>query len=206
VSPPVVGPNPWPAPRRLSAFRLENQSIKLIISVLIISSDSERPALTDAPDLERSLGFLLHDVSHLLRRNFNRRVQHLGLTQTQWRAIAHLSRDEGMNQAALAETLEVQPITLARLIDRMAAAGWVERRPDPRDRRAVRLYLTEQVQPILAEMWAIAAQAREDALAGLPEERREMLIEVLRHMKATLLEADQKIERGDSAPSRQGQG
>src|SRR3546814_9002902 len=80
------------------------------------------------PDPDRSLGFLLNDVSRLMRRNLNRRVQALGLTQSQWRALAYLSRQEGINQATLADTLEVQPITLARLIDRLEAAGWVERR------------------------------------------------------------------------------
>src|SRR3546814_4821449 len=90
------------------------------------------------PDPDRSLGFLLNDVSRLMRRNLNRRVQALGLTQSQWRALAYLSRQEGINQVTLADTLEVQPITLARLIDRLEAAGWVERRRHPSDRRAVR--------------------------------------------------------------------
>ena len=79
----------------------------------------------------------------------DRRLQSLGLTQAQWRAIVHLSRSEGMTQATLAESLEIQPITLTRLIDRMESAGWVERRTHPLDRRAVQLYLTPQSQPIL---------------------------------------------------------
>ena len=90
----------------------------------------------------QGVGALLVEVGRLLRRNFNRRAQELGLTQAQWQALAHLSRKQGINQACLADLLEVQPITLARLIDRLAAAGWVERRPDPADRRAQRLYLT----------------------------------------------------------------
>jgi len=132
----------------------------------------------------------MHDVSHLLRRNFNRRVQTLGLTQAQWRAIAHLSRNEGINQTTLAETLEVQPITLARLIDRMEAAGWIERRPNPKDRRAVRLYLTAKAQPILSTMWDLAAETRAEAMAGLSDDRRKMMINTLRHMKQSLLEAE----------------
>jgi MarR family transcriptional regulator for hemolysin len=138
-------------------------------------------------DLERSTGFLITDVSHLLRRSFNRRVQDLGLTQAQWRAIAYLARNPGMNQAALAESLEVQPITLARLVDRMQAAGWVERQTDPEDRRAVRLYLTEKSQPVLAEMHERASRMLEEALTGVPATARKQLIEALCKMKKNLL-------------------
>jgi MarR family transcriptional regulator for hemolysin len=146
------------------------------------------------------VGFLLQDLSRLLRRNFNRRVQALGLTQAQWRAIAQLSRREGISQAALAELLEVQPITLARLVDRLEAAGWVERRRDPRDRRAVQLFLTGKVQPILAELWERAAETREQALKGLSQRARGQLVDALDHMKQNLLQAEPDTERrGDSS-------
>ena len=96
-----------------------------------------------APFTDRTLGFLVADIARLLRRSMDRRLQSLGLTQAQWRAIVHLSRREGMTQAALAESLEVQPITLTRLIDRMQHAGWVERRPHPSDRRGRVVVLTD---------------------------------------------------------------
>ncbi|MDP6804677.1 MAG: MarR family transcriptional regulator [Rhodospirillales bacterium] len=147
-------------------------------------------------DPERSVGFLVHDLSRLLRRNFNRRVQALGLTETQWRAIAQLSRNEGINQATLADLMEVQPITIARLIDRIETAGWVERRPDPTDRRAVQLYLTDKAQPILALMQERASETRERAMAGLLPNVRETLIDTLRHMKRNLVEAEAKAARG----------
>jgi DNA-binding MarR family transcriptional regulator len=92
------------------------------------------------------LGLLVSDIARLLRRNMDRRLQSLGLTQAQWRAIARLARSEGMTQAALAESLEIQPITLTRLVDRMEKAGWVERRTHPLDRRAVQLYLAPRSQ------------------------------------------------------------
>ena len=101
---------------------------------------------------DQSIGFVLNDVARLLRRNFNRCVQDLGLTQSQWQAIAHIARKEGMKQSELADILEVQPISVARLIDRMEAAGWVVRRPDPVDRRAINLYLTDKCDPILNKM------------------------------------------------------
>jgi DNA-binding MarR family transcriptional regulator len=139
------------------------------------------------PDPERSLGFLIHDVARLLRRNFNRGVQALGLTQTQWRAIAQLSRNEGINQVTLADILEIQPISLARLLDRMQASGLIERRPDPRDRRAVQLYLTPEAEPILAALRKQAAETHHHAIGTMTEEGHDQLIEALRTLKRNLL-------------------
>lgn len=139
---------------------------------------------------EQSIGFLLADVSRLLRRDFDRRVRALALTQAQWRAIAHLAREEGIKQAALADRLEVKPITLARLIDRMEAAGWVTRRPDPDDRRASLLYLTDKVQPILDEMLTHADEAVSDLMTGVSSSVRAELINALLRMKQNLSEAE----------------
>jgi DNA-binding MarR family transcriptional regulator len=152
------------------------------------------------PDPERSLGFLIHDVARLLRRNFNRGVQALGLTQTQWRAIAQLSRNEGINQVTLADILEIQPISLVRLLDRMQASGLIERRPDPRDRRAMRLYLTPAAEPILATLRKQAAETHRQALGAMPEEGHEQLIEALRTLKCNLLA--EETAQGASAGAR----
>src|SRR5436190_20361761 len=103
---------------------------------------------------DRHLGFLLHDVARLLRTRFDQRARALGLTRAQWSVLAHLSRQEGLNQSALADVLEVEPITLARLLDRLEAARLVERRPDPADRRARLLYLTAPARPLLDDMRA----------------------------------------------------
>lgn len=141
-------------------------------------------------DPDSSIGFLVGDVARLLRRNFNRRAQALGLSQAQWRALAYLSRQQGVSQASLADRLEIQPITLVRLLDRLQAAGLVTRRPDPHDRRAFRLYLTDRAQPLLARMWSIATQSREKALAGMPIQRQRMLIKSLQHLRQNLLQAE----------------
>lgn len=146
-------------------------------------------------DPGQSVGFLVADIARMLRRNFIRRAQGLGLSQAQWQALAHLSIREGVNQATLAESLEVQPITLARLIDRLEQGGLVERRPDPEDRRAFRLYLTAVAQPLLAKMWTLAAETRTEAMAGLPDEAVTALIETLRHMKRNLLDAESRFGR-----------
>lgn len=139
---------------------------------------------------EHTIGYLLADVSRLLRRDFDRRVKALGLTQAQWRAIIHLAREEGINQATLAERLEVKPITLGRLIDRMQAAGWVERKADTDDRRVSLLFLTDQAQPVLDEMHAHAEEAMKNLLAGVPRKSQVELEKALTLMKQNLADAD----------------
>jgi len=136
---------------------------------------------------ETSLGFLLHEVSRLMRRNFGRRVE---LTQAQWRTLAYLSRNEGINQAGLAEILEVRPMTLARLIDKLQEAGWVERRSNPDDRRACRLYLTAQAGPLIQQLYALGTFTTEQALAGFSEVEKQRLIENLCTIKRNLLAAE----------------
>ena len=139
---------------------------------------------------DRTLGFLVADVARLLRRSMDRRLQSLGLTQAQWRAIVHLSHSEGMTQATLAERLEIQPITLTRLIDRMQSAGWVERRTHPLDRRAVQLYLTPQSQPILEQLHALGAATLHEATRGVTPRAQRQLLSTLEHLKHNLIAAE----------------
>lgn len=143
---------------------------------------------TDDPS--RGFGFLVHDVARLMRREFDRRARKLGLTRAQWAVIAHLRRNEGINQAALAELVEVAPITLARLLDRMAADGWIERRPDPRDRRAHRLYLTDRARAELTVIRRVAGEVRAKALAGLSTAETAQLMAGLARVKANLASDD----------------
>lgn len=149
-----------------------------------------RPDLPAEP--EGAFGFLLHDVARLLRRNFNRRMQALGLTQAQCRVILHLSRNEGIQQVALAEILEVQPITLARLLDKLQAAGLIERRRDPSDRRAFCLSLTASAHPLLEQIWSLAKETRTAAIAGLDDRQLAQFFATLHTMKENLL----KVESG----------
>lgn len=143
-----------------------------------------------APNPEANLGYLIHDVARLLRRNFNRRAQTLGLTQAQCRAILHLYRCEGIQQVALAELLEVQPITLARLLDKLEAAGLVERRRDPSDRRAFCLYLTPKAHPLLEQIWQLGAETRRDAYGTLDDAAVQRFLHTLQTLKTHLLNAD----------------
>jgi MarR family transcriptional regulator for hemolysin len=137
----------------------------------------------------RTLGFVLNDVARLMRKRFEQRARAaaLGLTRAQAAVLAYLARQEGINQAALAQLLELEPITLARLLDRLQAAGLIERRPDPKDRRAHLLYLTAAAYPLLDRIFALAAEVREDALAGVSEADRSRLLDLLIEMKANLI-------------------
>src|SRR5437867_11079910 len=119
-------------------------------------------------DLDRSFGFLVHDVARLFGRRFNQRaLLFLGLTRAQCKVLGYLARNEGINQAGLADLLEIRPMTLVRQIDRMEDAGWIERRADPADRRARRLYLTAKARPVLGRIWNVANETRDEALAPL---------------------------------------
>src|ERR1041384_1585078 len=97
----------------------------------------------------REFAFVLNDVARLLRTYADQRARRLGITRAQWAVMARVEHAEGLKQSELAEMLDLQPITLTRLIDRLCANGMVERRPDPNDRRAKRLYLTPLARPLM---------------------------------------------------------
>jgi len=137
---------------------------------------------------DQSLGFLLHDVSRLLRKRFDRRARDLGLTRSQWRVVAHLARRPGLTQTELAELLEMEKISLGRMVDRLEAAGWLQRRPHPADRRAKQLFLTEEVEPVLARMRALSQEIQDEVQAGLDPAERDHLFRALARIKENLLD------------------
>ena len=137
-------------------------------------------------DLSRNFGFLLNDVARLLRTTYDRRVKALGLTRSQWWVLTHLYRADGVTQTELAETLEIEKPTLGRLLDRLEAKGWVRRDHDARDRRAWRVFLSDEVEPAMRTMRAIAAEVRRDALNGLAGAERERFVDTLLAIKANL--------------------
>lgn len=145
------------------------------------------PQTTESPD---NFGFLIHDVARLLRKNFNRRVQSIGLTQEQCRAILHLSRCEGIQQVDLAELLEIKPITLARLLDKLQENGLIERRPNPDDRRAFCLYMTAAGHAALKKIRAIGSATRADAHGDLSVRDQDKLNALLTRLKTNLMEAE----------------
>jgi MarR family transcriptional regulator, transcriptional regulator for hemolysin len=130
------------------------------------------------------LSFLLHDVSRSFRARFDEQARHLGVTRPQWRALLHLSIEEGQSQAELADRLEVERITLCRMIDRLADAGLVVRRADPRDRRVWRLHLTEGAGQLVDKLSTIGRALEEEAMAALEPGEAEMLKTGLRKIRA----------------------
>jgi len=173
-----------------------------IISILIISSLMQ----TTYPG--KALGLLVHDVGRLLRRRIDAKAQSLGLTSAQWRVLSHVFRAESLNQeplnqATLADLMDVEPITLSRQIDRMQAAGLIERRPDPGDRRAYRLFLTEQARPLVAEFRVIAADCINEAIAGVTEAEIDLVSDVLSRIRVNLVGKPEsyETERGNQDPA-----
>ncbi len=141
----------------------------------------------DEPRPDRNFGFLVHDVARLMRTAYDRRTRALGLTRSQWWVLNHLYFCEGINQSELADVLDIEKPTLGRLLDRLEAKGWIERRADPADRRAKRVYLTGEVQGLVRALREIAADLRRDTLAGLSEAERVWLLDTLTVIKGNLL-------------------
>ena len=133
-----------------------------------------------------TLGFLLADVSRLMRRAFQQRLQGSDLTLAQARTLVRISRHQGIRQVELAELLEIQPITLARLIDQLAAAGLVERRSDPHDRRAYQLFLTAAAAPQLDAIQRVGEAIRIDALQGFSDDEAAQVMVTLRRVRDNL--------------------
>jgi DNA-binding MarR family transcriptional regulator len=138
------------------------------------------------PDNRNDLLFLLHDVARLLRTDADKRARAHGMTRAQWVILVWLDRHPGLSQKELAEILEVEPITVARLIDRLEARRMVERRPDPRDRRIWRLHLRPEATPVLEEIARQRVRMLEMVGADLDPALRDTMTEGLRRMKAVL--------------------
>jgi MarR family transcriptional regulator, transcriptional regulator for hemolysin len=142
-----------------------------------------------------SLGFLIADTARLLRKRFDQRAREVGLTRAQWQVLAYLAMNEGINQAGLADLLEIEPITLSRHLGRMEEAGLVIRQPDPRDKRARILLLSEQANRLLDGFRAVGRCVIEEITAGLTPDEIEAMKHGLRHVRAAL------SERGGEARS-----
>jgi DNA-binding MarR family transcriptional regulator len=117
-----------------------------------------------------TLPFEIGETAHALRRAFDRRAATLGVTRAQWKVLFRLSRTPGLRQVELADILDVEPITLSRILDRLEEAGLVERLRDPDDRRAWRLEITTKAQPLIAKLRALAEELMDEAFAGLSED------------------------------------
>jgi MarR family transcriptional regulator for hemolysin len=146
-----------------------------------------------------SLGFLIHDAARLLRRRFEARGGEHGLSAAQWRLLVHLVRQGGASQARLAELLEIEPISVSRLLDRMEQGGWVTRQPDPNDRRVRVVHPTDRTLETFAAVKAVAGEVYDEALAGLSSEDRANLMRCLTTLVANLGDMDDTAGCGRAA-------
>ncbi len=129
---------------------------------------------------------LLGDVARMIRTEADRRARAHGMTRAQWVMLARLERQPGLSQKDVAELLEVEPITVARLADRLEARSLIERRPDPQDRRCWRLHLLPAAKPVLEELIGQKEELVDLLTAKLEPETIETVLKALRCMRATL--------------------
>jgi MarR family transcriptional regulator for hemolysin len=141
------------------------------------------------PPVEREVAFNINDVARLLKTYADQRARDLGMTRAQWAVLARIENSEGLKQIELADTLDLQPITLTRLIDRLCDSGLIERRSDPDDRRAKRLYLTPAARPILDGLARVGKDLMATVLAGIEPGAVEQLLAQLLTMRANLRSA-----------------
>jgi MarR family transcriptional regulator, transcriptional regulator for hemolysin len=133
--------------------------------------------------------FLAADVARLLKKRFEQNSHGSGLTRSQWQVLTYLAQNEGINQARLAELIEIEPITLGRLVDKLEAMGLIERHPHPTDRRTWLLHLMPAARPKLEQVRELGEVIRSEALAGVSEDDRQRLLKTLQALRANLAEA-----------------
>jgi MarR family transcriptional regulator for hemolysin len=136
--------------------------------------------------INREFGFILNDVARLLRTYADHKAAQFGITRAQWVVLVRLERSEGLNQTELADVLDLQPITLTRLLDKLSDSGLIERRPDPGDRRAKRLFLTPAARPLLKQLAELGEETMTNTLAGIEREGIEQMVSQLALVKDNL--------------------
>ena len=137
---------------------------------------------------ESFIGYAMTDVARLMRTVFERRVRDHGLTLAQWVVLTRVHSTPGLSQSEVADILEIEKATAGRLIDKMEAKGWLERRPDPRDRRINRLHLLDEAERIHSDIFPIAEATVSDAFASLSAKERDVLSGLMRRVRATLID------------------
>jgi len=149
---------------------------------MLIMSTAKKQAGSGTPPL----AYLLSDVVRLMRRDFRARASGLGLTPALARLLFYVAREPGSRQADLAAILDVTPVTLGRMVDKLAARGYVRRSPDPADRRALRVSVAPRGEPLLERMAGIATLTSERAMHGLSAAERRQLQVALATLRANL--------------------
>ncbi|SRR5579884_2072444 len=139
--------------------------------------------------LNREFAFILNDAARMLKTFADQKASQFGITRAQWAVLVRLDRFEGLKQSELADMLDLQPITLTRLLDRLSECGLIERRSDPNDRRAKRLFLTPAAKPLLEQLGHLGDELTATALAGIERESVEQMVAKLATVKENLRQA-----------------
>ena len=155
-----------------------------------------------ARSLSREFGFTINDVARMLRTYADYKAAQFGITRAQWAVLVRLDRFEGLKQSELAEMLDLQPITLTRLLDRLCNSGLNERRSDPNDRRAKRLFLTPAARPLIERLSDLGEELMATTLAGVDRESVERMVGQLAIVKENLRQAIQQRSADDAAAGR----
>lgn len=143
--------------------------------------------MTESPDWDLRLGYLIHDVSRLRRMMFDRALAPLGITRSQWWVLAFITRKDGLPQTQLANELDVGKVALGALIDRLEASGFVVRKPDPEDRRVKRIYLTKQAGGFMERLRRETDAFNASILDGISRKSLDATAQTLLKMKKNLL-------------------
>jgi MarR family transcriptional regulator, transcriptional regulator for hemolysin len=151
------------------------------------------------PSKNREFAFILNDVARLLRTYADYRAAQFGMTRAQWAVLVRLDLYEGLNQSERADMLDLQPITLTRLLDKLCDSGLIERRPDPDDRRAKRLFLTRAARPLLLQLASLGEETMANVLEGVASETVEQMVSQLEVVRDNLRQLIQK--RNAHAPT-----
>lgn|ERR1700761_2698066 len=152
--------------------------------------------------LNREFAFILNDVARMLRTYADHKAAQFGITRAQWVVLVRLDRSEGLKQSELAEVLDLQPISLTRLLDRLCECGLIERRPDPVDRRAKRLFLKPAARPLLDKLGDLGEELMTTALNGVERDSIERMVAQLGIVKENLRQAIAQRTAGTAAEER----
>ena len=136
--------------------------------------------------IKREIAFTIMDVARMLKTYADQRARQFGISRAQWAVLIRIERSEGLKQSELAELLDLQPISLTRLLDRLADNGLIERRADPNDRRANRLYLAPAAKPLLGRLTELGADMMETVLEGLDAKSIDRMLSELGMLKDNL--------------------
>jgi DNA-binding MarR family transcriptional regulator len=151
-------------------------------------------------DSIEGLGFLIHDSARLLRKRFEKKGSAYGLSAAQWRLLVRLVKEEGVAQARLAELLEIEPISVSRLLDRMEEGGWIERRQDAGDRRVRMIFPTDKSRQAFAAIKSVAGDVYDAALAGLTADEKRTLVKGLTAIITNLSDGETpSVEQADTS-------